>query len=70
MLTAELANLDTLLESFNLENHTMVILGILYVKLTSVRNIQQPVALFTQLTDFANNANVSQLHMVPDTCEF
>lgn len=70
LLTAELANLDTLLESFNLENHTMVILAILFVKLSSIRNVQQPIALFSQLTDFANNANVNQLQFVPDTCKF
>lgn len=70
LLTAELDNLDSLLESFNLENHTMAILAILYVKLTSIQNISQPIALFSQLTDFAINANVCQLQAVPETCMY
>lgn len=70
LLTNELDNLDTLLESFNLENHTMAILAILYVKLTWVRRTSQPIALFSQLTDFAINANASQLQAVPETCTY
>ncbi|XKL62575.1 hypothetical protein PGB90_002408 [Kerria lacca] len=67
LLTSELDNLDSLLESFNLENHSMTILAILYVKLSSIRNIAQPIAVFTQLTDFALNADINQLQHVPET---
>lgn len=69
LLTSELDNLDSLLESFNLENHSMTILAILYVKLSSIRNIAQPIAVFTQLTDFALNADINQLQHVPETCK-
>lgn len=68
LLQTELDNLDSLLESFNLENHSMAILTILYVKLSSVRNIAQPITLFSQLTDFAINADANQIQNVPETC--
>ncbi len=70
LLTSQLANLDTLLESFNLENYSMVILAILYVKLSSISSISQPVTLFSQLTDFAINANAQHIQLVPETCSY
>lgn len=70
LLMSELDNLDSLLESFNLENHSMAILTILYVKLSSVRNIAQPITLFSQLTDFAINADSHQIQNVPETCTY
>lgn len=71
LLTAQIDHLDSLLETFNLENHTMAILAILIVKMNAIRtNSQFNSAFFTQLTDFAINANVNQVLIVPETCKF
>lgn len=68
LLVAQIDQLDSLLETFNLENHTMAILAILIVKMNAVHtNNQFNSALFTQLTDFAINANANQVQIVPET---
>lgn len=63
-------HLDNVLETLDLQQHTLGVLAVLCVKLSlSSQTPEQQEAVLSQVADFITNCNGEQIRLAPDTCK-
>lgn len=66
LLLKNVQHLDNLLETLNMQQHSLAILAVLCAKLSGPPAQQEN--SFTQVQDFILNCNGEQIRYAPDTC--
>lgn len=62
-------HLDNVLETLDLQQHTLGVLAVLCVKLSlQSQSPEEQEAVLSQVADFITHCNGDQIKMAPDTC--
>lgn len=63
-------HLDNVLETLDLQQHTLGVLAVLCAKLSlPSQTPEQQEAVLSQVADFITNCNGEQIRLAPDTCK-